>query len=514
MGATEYSIFLSASFIVAILTFAMGLLTFRLKSKGGRSFGLMMFAISIWCLGIGGQMRSTTELQSLRWIFVQMLGVILVPPFWFLFTIYFAGREDELRWWHYVLIFINSVAVYVMLITPSLRFLLVEELIYLKHQDFLVNADWVLGQYFFVHLGFTFVTILLGDVIVLRHALQWPKTSRKKLVLVIIATLIPLFTNLSLVFNFFPNIHGNVDVFGFAMTGFILGGVLYLDKILEVQPIAGKQLMEELPDGLLVFDADMELLQSNPAALVLLGDQLKDFTAQYLKPLLKNMETNNQLPMRKELVFSLDSKGDCHLDVHISPLLAMGRIVGYSMLLRDVTLLIHSMKKLEQLATTDALTGLYNRRHFQTEGERILEESIRYHHPMCVMTFDIDHFKEINDTFGHPVGDKVLTNVADEIRGIARKTDIVARFGGDEFVFILPETTPEFALSLTKRLQDRFRLEPLRIDENEIWLTASYGLAAYLPEADHSTPSLDELFRRADMKLYEAKEMGRNQIVL
>ena len=514
MGATEYSIFLSASFIVAILTFAMGFLAFRLNSKGGRSFGLMMFAISIWCLGIGGQMRSTTELQSLRWIFVQMLGVVLVPPFWFLFTIYFAGREDELRWWHYVLIFINSVIVYVMLLSPSLRFLLVEELVYLKHQDFLVNADWVLGQYFFVHLGFTFTTILLGDVIVLRHALQWPKTSRKKMILVIIATLFPLITNLSLVFNFFPNIHGNLDVFGFAMTGFILGGVLFRDRILEIQPIAGKQLMEELPDGLLVFDADMKLLQSNPAALRLLGDQLEDFIAQYLKPLLKNMDTSDHLPLRKELDFPLDGKGDCHLDVHISPLLAMGSIVGYSMLLRDVTLLIHSMKKLEQLATTDALTGLYNRRHFHTEGERILEESIRYNHPMCVMTFDIDHFKEVNDTFGHPVGDQVLMSVADEVRTITRKTDIVARFGGDEFVLILPETTAEFALNLTERLQNRFRLEPFRINEDEIWLTASFGLAAYLPEEDQSTPSLDELFRRADMKLYEAKEMGRNQIVL
>ena len=514
MGATEYSIFLSASFIVAILTFVMGLLTIRLTSKGARSFGVMMFAISLWCLGIGAQMRSTSELQSLRWIFVQMLGVILVPPFWFLFTIFFTGREDELRWWHYVLIFINSVVVYVLLLTPSLRFLLVEELIYLQYEEFIVNADWVLGQYFFVHLGFTFITIFLGDFVLLRHVLQWPKESRKKMAPVIIVTLFPILTNLALVFNFFPNIHGNLDVFGFAVTGLVLGVVLYLDRILEIQPVAEKQLMEELPDALFVFDAERRLIQSNPAAKFLLGDRLEEYTLRYLKPLLKDMDVSIQHPLRKELFLSLEGKPDSHFDVHISSLMARGRIVGYSMLLRDVSPLIESMEKLEQLATTDSLTGLFNRRYFQAEGERILEESIRYQHPMCVMTFDIDFFKRINDSYGHSVGDKVLMNVADQIRAITRKTDIVARFGGDEFVLILPETTAEFALNLTKRLQDRFKHEPLKINGNEIWITASYGLAAFLPEVDQSNPSLDELFRRADMKLYEAKEKGRNQIVL
>ncbi len=84
---------------------------------------------------------------------------------------------------------------------------------------------------------------------------------------------------------------------------------------------------------------------------------------------------------------------ELHFDVQITPLFAAGRLVVYSMMLRDVSELMDSIEKLELLATTDPLTGLYNRRYFQTEGKRILELSVRYQHPICIMTFDIDHFK-------------------------------------------------------------------------------------------------------------------------
>lgn len=512
MSATEYSIFLTASIIVSILVFVMSILAFGIKARGARLFGLLMLAIAIWCFAIGGQMISITAAQSLIWTQFQMLGVVLVPPLWLLFTLDFSGREKKMPWWQYLLLFANAVIMTVLLLVTGWRHLVVQEFIFESVNGYLVLIEWRLGPYFFVHLAWMLVLVLLGDVVILRHALQWPRTARKKLIMVILATFFPLLTNLALVFNFFPNIHGNLDVFGFSAAGIMLGVVLFLDKILEIQPVATRQLVEELPDALLVFNSDHELIQVNPATSVLLGDPISESIKDQFEALINEIERSPVArSMQTRLVLPGDGK-EHHYDVQISSLVTMGRLVGYSVLLRDVTDLVRSMEQLENLATTDPLTGLFNRRYFQMEGERLMDLAIRHQHPICVMTFDIDHFKEINDRYGHPVGDEVLLYIADQMRLTTRKTDIAARFGGDEFVFLLPESTPEFAITLSERIQQLFFQQPFQKDGIEIKITASFGIASLLPPGCENPPTLDELVRYADQKLYEAKENGRNQI--
>lgn len=497
---------------MSILLFAMGILAIGIKTHGARLFGLLMLAIALWCFGTGGQMMSLTAQEGLRWVQIQMLGVVLVPPLWFLFTVAFSNRTHILRWWTYVLLFANAVIVSVLLMVPAWRGVFVKELIYTEVNGYLVITEWILGPYFFVHLAWLFVIVVLGDIMILRHALQWPKQSRQKLVLVILATLFPLFTNLAMVFNFFPNIHGNIDVFGFSVAGIILGVVFYLDKILEIQPVATRQLMDDISDALLVFNTNHELTQSNPIAKKLFGDPIAPDVKSHFLDLLKGLKEDDERAfIHSRLVLPRDGE-DMHFDVKISSLIAMNRLVGYSVLLRDVSALIHSMEQLEQLAVTDPLTGLHNRRYFHVEGERMMEQALRYAHPICVMTFDVDHFKEINDQFGHPVGDEVLKHIAAQIRVSTRKTDIAARFGGDEFVFLLPESSTQFALSLSKRLQNLFRNKPFAMGGSEFRLTASFGIACFVPETGQTVPTLDELVRYADQKLYEAKQAGRNQI--
>lgn len=511
MGATEHTIFLTVSFIVAIITFVMGIMAMGLKAKASTLFSLLMISIALWCFGIGGQMMSTTEAMSLHWIYGQMLGVVLVAPLWLLFTVYYSDNSDRIRPWMYPILFVNSVVVMVCLVVPSLRHHLVTELVYQEVLGYLVNVEWKIGPYFWVHLTITFIMVMLGDFFILRHALQWPKSERKKLIMVIIATFFPLFTNLSLVLNLFPQIHGNIDVFGFAAAGIVLGWVLYKDKLLELQPIAARYLMEELPDALLVFNANRDVIERNPSAYRLFGDQIAPAIYDQFRLLLNAPQLAASQSVRTKFVLPQDT-GDLHFDIQITPLIAAGRLAGYSMMLRDVTELINSIDKLELLATTDPLTDLYNRRYFQTAGERILEQSIRYQHPICVMTFDIDHFKNINDQYGHHAGDEVLKQVAALIRATTRGVDIVARFGGDEFVILLPESTSDYAVSLAERLQLRLKTEPCIVGAHQLHITFSFGIASSHPGINHGSLSLDELMREADLKLYEAKQQGRDRI--
>jgi len=166
---------------------------------------------------------------------------------------------------------------------------------------------------------------------------------------------------------------------------------------------------------------------------------------------------------------------------------------------------------LVKLATTDPLTGLYNRRHFFDLAEMEIARSARYGHPLSCILFDIDFFKLINDSYGHLFGDRVLQAMVWRCRENIRRVDIFGRYGGDEFVILLPETGQRRSKQLTSRLCNDFQERPLIIEAHEIPITLSIGVAS-MPGDNHL--ALDTLLNRADQALYTAKEKGRNQFSL
>jgi len=173
---------------------------------------------------------------------------------------------------------------------------------------------------------------------------------------------------------------------------------------------------------------------------------------------------------------------------------------------------IHAI--LEDLATRDPLTNLFNRRHFLTLGEQEWKRATRYKHPLCALMMDVDYFKQINDQHGHAAGDKALTTVANVIRSTLRATEIAGRYGGDEFVVLLPETLPENGLLVAKRICQTVTEYIISSDVGLIELTASIGVACITKENRMLTHSLSELLNQADKALYKAKEAGRGQAQL
>lgn len=167
-------------------------------------------------------------------------------------------------------------------------------------------------------------------------------------------------------------------------------------------------------------------------------------------------------------------------------------------------------QQLLEMAATDHLTGLLNRR----EGFRRLSEEFargeRSGRPMCVMMLDIDHFKRINDTYGHLTGDLVLKKVALTLKKIVRSSDIVCRFGGEEFLVVLPETTRDDAMGLAERFRRLIEdVKCLSDDQQTIRLTISIGVAER-----HGDDSDERVIDRADQALYKAKNNGRNRVEL
>lgn len=167
-------------------------------------------------------------------------------------------------------------------------------------------------------------------------------------------------------------------------------------------------------------------------------------------------------------------------------------------------------RKAEELARTDPLTGLKNRRAFFEAGGNIGEHAQRYKHSYSVIMIDVDHFKYINDTYGHSTGDKALVIIAETIVQVIRTVDIPGRIGGEEFAIVLPETSIKEALKLAERLRIAFANSVLQSGDKTVKFTASLGVS----ENDTHRTSLESVLKHADKALYKAKEKGRNQVVV
>lgn len=162
----------------------------------------------------------------------------------------------------------------------------------------------------------------------------------------------------------------------------------------------------------------------------------------------------------------------------------------------------------EELASKDELTGLNNRRAFFEKSYRVFKQALRFKHPISVLMMDIDHFKRINDNYGHAVGDKALQVIAQFLHNMIREIDIVARMGGEEFAFVLPETGRDEAINLAERLRVKIENTTIVHENQQFNVTVSFGIFSCSAEDE----TLDSMLTKADDALYIAKKKGRNQI--
>lgn len=166
--------------------------------------------------------------------------------------------------------------------------------------------------------------------------------------------------------------------------------------------------------------------------------------------------------------------------------------------------------ELYRLSSVDGLTGLYNKRYFHEAIERETVAARRYGRPLTLLTFDIDHFKQCNDTYGHPAGDQVLQQLAGVVHHRARAADVLARTGGEEFSMILPGTVLENAGTLAEAIRQAVANTAFRFEATTLSITISMGVAQWQPEMLEA----NDLVKLADLRLYAAKHGGRNRVVL
>jgi len=195
-----------------------------------------------------------------------------------------------------------------------------------------------------------------------------------------------------------------------------------------------------------------------------------------------------------------------------------GEVIGWQGTVRDITARKQAETerlralKLEQIAITDPLTKIYNRRFFNEVAEKEIERAKRSRSPLSVIIFDIDYFKNVNDTYGHLTGDQVLINLVNLCKHNIRSMDIFARFGGEEFVILMPDTDMQSAHETAERLREKVAEKPMATSgKTGVSITISLGIANW----NYDSPlGINALLDRADQALYQSKEAGRNRVIV
>ena len=170
----------------------------------------------------------------------------------------------------------------------------------------------------------------------------------------------------------------------------------------------------------------------------------------------------------------------------------------------------HLFQDVQSLAMTDPLTGLHNRRSLFELGKIEFSRANRMNRPICCMMLDLDNFKQVNDNYGHLIGDQVLQEFAKRCKNSVREIDLVGRYGGEEFVVFLPETDLETALQVAERLRASIEETPMKVSSQELNVTVSIGVS----RKDENTLELETLIARADQAMYIAKHKGRNRVAI
>jgi diguanylate cyclase (GGDEF)-like protein len=172
--------------------------------------------------------------------------------------------------------------------------------------------------------------------------------------------------------------------------------------------------------------------------------------------------------------------------------------------------LVMKNRILSEISHKDALTGLYNRFYVMEKIDSEMNRSLRHGYPISVLMLDLDHFKRINDSYGHPVGDEVLKIVGQVLRESCRVYDVAGRYGGEEFCIVLPETQVGNTTQVAERIRNRLATTPLSVGSTSIVVTASIGVAGM--DSTEGVLSASTLVERADRALYSAKHLGRNRV--
>ncbi len=366
----------------------------------------------------------------------------------------------------------------------------------------IANCQGYLGPVGALAIAYHFFLVALMLLCILRHMKREGKLQKRQSLNLLIAILVPLTVNIyhTLSYN-----HLRIDLNPFAVA---VGQILILysvryQNLLNVVPLARARVIETMADAFIVCDRNFGFLDANMVAKQL-------FPELNTLPHGEPMKQADQLKNSDELCLEMKD-GPRFYKITKTDIQRSSKNSGICIILHDITDKENQLKKLYDKATIDSLTHIYTRAAFSDFANHMLKSDKAKVSSYALLMMDLDNFKMVNDTYGHPCGDAVLKKITAIMKDYFHGNDIVGRYGGEEISVLLEGISINGILAVVENLRSTIEGTVILYQGHELNITVSIGMA-YYPAGE--APSLEEMFVQADMALYRAKNGGRNRICL
>lgn len=452
------------------------------------------------------EINSPSLAVALSWLKVEYLGVTFVPVFWFIFARAFVRGSKPMGRLQFALLVLVPLATVILMWTNEGHGLIARSF-HLRSGTSLSVLEAEKGPWYWVSTVYLYILMLYGTITVMAQASRVSGKFRGQLGVLTAASILPWLGHGLLLLGASPR---GLDLgpFLLALSGGLFAWGVFKFSLFDLVPIARDMVVEAMSDGVLVLDRRGRLVDINRAARSLL-------------PLLATAQMGADVPSLLGqggvelpraggfLEFSLGLDGGAR-SYRASCLEIPGETEprGMVVILTDTTREREILARLELLVSTDELTKVDNRRRFFEHARRELELAQRRERPLTFAMLDLDNFKTVNDSHGHAAGDAALVAVCAACREILRSTDILCRFGGEEFMIILPEAGPTVAFEIIERARRRIAETLILAGPEAFRVTASFGVAG---SEGIPRETLETYLRQADEAMYRAKSAGRNR---
>lgn len=485
-----------------------GRLTFK-SSPGGRYYIILSLLASIFSFAYIFELVSTSIERIMFWIRIEYIPLVLIPVFTLLMCIDYVGIQ------------LKRPVFYSLFLIPGITLLLqatndYHHLYYtsmkLRSDSPFPMAELEYGFWFCVHSAFLYGCMVAGITVLLRglRGAHRPRF-RIQILVMVFGLLVPLMGGFLYLMELSPY---GIDLGPvFTSISFIFHGIALLRyQMFDVIPIARDIVFTNMEDGIVVLNDKERVIDYNQAMLKIvptlhkkaIGMQIREVFSRYpeLIPIIEAGREQDQQFLHNGVTR--------YYHIHFAPIRnkqkeRIGTIVSFA----NITERVLMEEKLKELADTDSLTGLLNKRALMRESENYLNKLGQSGGSFSMIMFDVDYFKQVNDKIGHEAGDIVLTHVAEAIRSNIQPIHIAGRYGGDEFILCLPETSLPEAYEVADSIRAHVAEKFILVNGKEVRVTSSFGVTHVRIEQGESLP-LITLMRQADEALYMAKEKGRN----
>nr|WP_320027134.1 diguanylate cyclase [uncultured Acetobacterium sp.] len=504
-------------FVSIYLFFGVLLLSFmfvnsfvRGKSSYARAFGALSLTLQIYLLGYLLELNASSLPEMFFWNQVQYLGIPFFPALWLVVSMLYTGKGKYLQGFGGLVIFAIPVITFFLRLTNDWHHWYYSQI---EIQQFMgINYMLLIkGPWYFVQTAYVLIALVLCTWFYFQRYRNSTGDEKMQFRLLLLASVLPY---LALVL-----VTVNIGGIGIDYTALILPPcilLLYLSltryNFLEIKDLARERVFEESRAGLILVNRFYRVVDFNEASAKFFRWFNASIKEERLAVLLADhQELLKSIRNSEDQVFHFIVDGeDRYVNINTRIVQNKKETVGYLITFGDVTERECLKHRLTEIANTDELTGLNNRRRFREGAEEADRLARRGHEKLSVLMMDIDFFKKVNDSYGHHGGDAVLRDFAAMLLDTFSGTEIVGRIGGEEFAVVMLNTDAAKAFDKAEDFRKTVEQKTIVFGEQCINVTVSIGVA----ELNDATPDFDALINRADHALYKAKHLGRNQTVI